>query len=247
MREESPTFERIRFFATAPNADGDPWLQLPRTFYVEDSSEYFQCDIVPRHNRMPSRACWQTALKKGAALGGQRAGGEEQEVAPIEGPEAATPRPDPKVGKTALKPDSPKLHGPPLSGKEGARSLDHRPKERKTGKYLCWDHISHRGCKMASCPHAHVSPPKWDSLDWSVQLQILRRGGLKSKPAPTPAQLLERMDELRKGVKDKQADNVAEGKKNKADRQKAGRKPEEEDGSKVGQQPTFCKPSQQLI
>ena len=237
MREESPTFERIRFFATAPNADGDPWLQLPRTFYVEDSSEYFQCDIVPRHNRMLSRACWQTALKKGAALGGQRAGGEEQEVAPIEGPEAATPRPDPKVGKTALKPDSPKLHGPPLSGKEGARSLDHRPKERKTGKYLCWDHISHRGCKMASCPHAHVSPPKWDSLDWSVQLQILRRGGLKSKPAPTPAQLLERMDELRKSVKDKQADNVAEGKKNKADRQKAGRKPEEEDGSKVGQQP----------
>ena len=237
MREESPTFERIRFFATAPNADGDPWLQLPRTFYVEDSSEYFQCDIVPRHNRMLSRACWQTALKKGAALGGQRAAGEEQEVAPIEGPEAATPRPDPKVGKTALKPDSPKLHGPPLSGKEGARSLDHRPKERKTGKYLCWDHISHRGCKMASCPHAHVSPPKWDSLDWSVQLQILRRGGLKSKPAPTPAQLLERMDELRKSVKDKQADNVAEGKKNKADRQKAGRKPEEEDGSKVGQQP----------
>lgn len=142
-----------------------------------------------------------------------------------------------KVGKTPQKPDTPKLNGPPLTGKEGARSLDHRPKKRKTGKYLCWDFMSHRGCKVPSCPHAHVSPPKWDSLDWSVQLQLLRRGGLKSKPACTPAQLVDQMENLRKGVKDKLADNVAEGKKSKADKAKQGKKEEDEETGKVGQQP----------
>lgn len=52
--------------------------------------------------------------------------------------EALTSRPDPKVGKGAGK-DGPKLLGPALTGKEGARALDHRPKDKKTGKFLCWD------------------------------------------------------------------------------------------------------------
>ena len=64
MKEEAPSFERMRFFATAPEEDGEPWLRLPRTFYLEDPSEYFQTDVLPRRNRMLSRACWQVALKK---------------------------------------------------------------------------------------------------------------------------------------------------------------------------------------
>lgn len=42
MKEEAPSFERMRFFATAPGADGEPWLRLPRTFFLEDANEYFQ-------------------------------------------------------------------------------------------------------------------------------------------------------------------------------------------------------------
>ena len=29
MQEESPSFDRLRFFATSP---GEPWLRLPQTF-----------------------------------------------------------------------------------------------------------------------------------------------------------------------------------------------------------------------
>ena len=64
MREEAPSFDRIRFFATSPDFNGDPWLTLPRTFFLEDEGEYFQTDVVPRHNRLLSRACWQTALRR---------------------------------------------------------------------------------------------------------------------------------------------------------------------------------------
>ena len=114
-----PTFERIRFFATAPGPDGLPWLKLPRTFYLEDEVEYFQADIVPRHNRMLSRACWQVALKKNSPLVGQRAGGESEEH--VAGGTEADVRPDPKAKVS----EAPKLMGEPLTGREGARSLDH--------------------------------------------------------------------------------------------------------------------------
>ncbi|CAK9011227.1 Uncharacterized protein SCF082_LOCUS11010, partial [Durusdinium trenchii] len=80
MLEESPTFERTRFFATAPGTDGEPWLRLPRTFFLEDQAEYFQTDVLPRHDGLLSRACWQVALKKAPTLNlqGGKAGGTEE-------------------------------------------------------------------------------------------------------------------------------------------------------------------------
>lgn len=214
MKEESPSFERIRFFATAPGPDGEPWLQLPRTFFLEDEGEYFQTEVVPRHNRMLSRACWQVALKKNGPLTGQRAGGEEDQA--DLGTEASVTRPDPKVGKGNAKAEQSKLLGPQLSGREGARSLDHRPKERKSGKYLCWDHATHRGCKGTGCPHSHAALPKWDSLDWSVQMQLLRRGGLKGRPQISAEQATQQIEAIRARVKEKTAENVQEGKRAKA-------------------------------
>ena len=91
MREEAPTFDRIRFFATSPDFNGDPWLSLPRTFFLEDDGEYFQTDVVPRHNRLLSRACWQTALRKTPLLPltGGKAGAEEQQE-DLPGAEAST-------------------------------------------------------------------------------------------------------------------------------------------------------------
>ena len=110
MKEEAPSFERMRFFATAPEEDGEQWLRLPRTFYLEDLSEYFQADVLPRHNRMLSRACWQVALKKSPnnPLHGGKAG---------EGTEASESRLVPKTGKN----QEPKgLMGPNLTGREAA-------------------------------------------------------------------------------------------------------------------------------
>lgn len=203
MREEAPSFDRIRFFATSPDFNGDPWLTLPRTFFLEDEGEYFQTDVVPRHNRLLSRACWQTALRRNPVLHltGGKAGAEENAG---EDPrsEALSSRPDPKVGKGSGK-DGPKLLGPALTGKEGARALDHRPKDKKTGKFLCWDNITHRGCKASACVHYHGPAPKWDSMDWSVQLQLLRRGGLKSKPALNGDQVTKQMEQIRQAQRTK--------------------------------------------
>eukprot|EP00438_Fugacium_kawagutii_P035674 Skav231659 [mRNA] locus=scaffold823:44885:57127:- [translate_table: standard] len=226
MKEDSPTFERIRFFVTAPGEDGEPWLRLPRTFFLEDGNEYFQTDVIPRHNRMLSRACWQVALKKGPSGGlyGGKAG---------EGPEASDSRPGPKAGKA----DTPTkgLLGPPLTNKEAARALDHRPKERKGPRYLCWDHLCHRGCaKPSSCPHSHGAAPKWDQIDWAVQLQLLRRGGLRSQPKLSESQVSEQMEAIRKVQHQKAQDMINDGKKIK----KVGEhQPNEGDAEpKVGQQ-----------
>lgn len=206
MKEEAPSFERMRFFATAPEEDGEPWLRLPRTFYLEDPSEYFQTDVLPRHNRMLSRACWQVALKKSPnnPLHGGKAG---------EGTEASESRLGPKTGKN----QEPKgLMGPNLTGREAARALDHRPKDKKGAKYLCWDNLSHRVCnKPTACPHSHAAGVKWEGMDWAAQLQILRRGGLKSGPSLTEAQVVEQMEAIRKTQASKTKEMVEEGKRAK--------------------------------
>ncbi|CAE7671785.1 unnamed protein product [Symbiodinium sp. CCMP2592] len=68
---------------------------------------------------------------------------------------------------------------------EAARSLDHRPKDQQ-GQYLCWDFLTHRGCNKGNgCPHSRKAAPKWTTLDYTVQLQLLRRGGLKGSKAKT--------------------------------------------------------------
>eukprot|EP00438_Fugacium_kawagutii_P001653 Skav236324 [mRNA] locus=scaffold97:181652:191974:+ [translate_table: standard] len=226
MKEESPSFERIRFFVTAPGDDGEPWLRLPRTFFLEDHLEYFQTDVIPRHNRLLSRACWQVALKKtptGGLYGG-KAG---------EGPEASESRPGPKLGKTDGS-ASKGLLGPPLTNKEAARALDHRPKEKKGARYLCWDHMCHRGCaKPSACPHAHLTAPKWESLDWAVQLQMIRRGGLRSRPKLTEQQAAEQMENIRKSQLAKNQEMINDGKRvKKVGEQHPSEEPTE---SKVGQ------------
>eukprot|EP00438_Fugacium_kawagutii_P016374 Skav203835 [mRNA] locus=scaffold4932:42892:55316:- [translate_table: standard] len=205
MKEESPSFERIRFFVTAPGEDGEPWLRLPRTFFLEDTAEYFHTDVIPRHNRLLSRACWQVALKKtpGGHLYGGKAG---------EGPEAWESRPGPKTGKAETQAKA--LLGPPLTNKEAARALDHRPKEKKGAKYLCWDNMCHRGCaRPSACPHSHGPAPRWESMDWSVQLQLIRRGGLKGKAKLTEAQASEQMETIRKTQAAKNQEMIADGKR----------------------------------
>ena len=155
-------------------------------------------------------------------------------------------RPDPKVGKADKTPkpkDPPKLLGNSLTGKEGARSLDHRPKDKKTGKYVCWDHITHRGCSAPNCPHAHLKqPPKWDTLDWSVQLQLLRRGGLRDRGQLNAKDVVAQMDTIRANVKSKNEENVREGKRAKSGGpvnppEEAEEGAPQEDRDKVGESP----------
>jgi hypothetical protein len=59
MNEPSPTFERIKFFCLAPDANGEPWLRLPGVWRLSCDDEYFQTDVIPRCNREMSRQCWK--------------------------------------------------------------------------------------------------------------------------------------------------------------------------------------------
>ena len=51
LGDESPSYERIRFVCQTPGSDGRPWLQLPRTFRLDDPSTYFTTDIKVRHTQ----------------------------------------------------------------------------------------------------------------------------------------------------------------------------------------------------
>ena len=225
MAEDSPSFERLRFFCTAPGADGNPWLRLPQTFDLDDSLEYFQTDVLPRQRRALDRACWNLALRKQPPLLGGKAGEDTSSAPGIPGAASA---PGPKVGAS---PDP--LIGKPLSGKEVQRSMDHRPKCSKTGKYLCWDHISRRGCKAASCPHSHEGGiPAWQSLDWSIKMQLLRRGGHPQQPKPSHAGDVDKqISAIRKEQADKLAASVAEGKARAKNKPKSKSHPSPKVGS----------------
>ena len=50
-----------------------------------------------------------------------------------------------------------------------------------SGKDICWDFAAQCGCSNREpCPHGlHRGIGDWKTLDYSVQLQLIRRGGLK--------------------------------------------------------------------
>jgi hypothetical protein len=77
MGDESPTYDRIRFICTAPQADGTPWLQLPSTYHVQNPTIYFTTDIKVRHDNMLTRASWAMAFQSAKANPGTRKSGED--------------------------------------------------------------------------------------------------------------------------------------------------------------------------
>ena len=137
LEDESPTYERIRFLCTAPKEDGSPWLELPRTYELEDPTTYFTTDIKVRHASMLTRSNWAMAFRAITHPPGRKAGdGEQEESPPKAGDGQTTPRKT--QAQTSQRAGAPKLLGSPLSRSEAGRSLDHRPKS-PGGRYICWD------------------------------------------------------------------------------------------------------------
>ena len=212
LREEAPSYDRIRFFLTAPGADGTPWLRLPRTFDLGDPDEYFQRDVMGRQTRALKRACWGATLRKlpasseprkagadptptadGPAAGRQKNGGRDTKVfgsttAPLEGAPPARP-----------------LIDPTLTQEERARAMAHAPKTHDGSRVLCWDAGTHRGCPHQGCRNAHGTLGKLHLLDPAVQMGIVRRGGFKEEKKLEAPQAAQRIDTLRKGILKKAA------------------------------------------
>ena len=99
--------------------------------------------------------------------------------------------------------------GKQLSVTESGRSIKHAPRD-KSGKVICWDASCWSGCPKtaATCAHSHEVIKGMGGLDWTVQAQLIRRGGLKSGAKVDPASVDGRIAQLRT-----QAKTEADGKR----------------------------------
>ena len=212
LREEAPSYDRIRFFLTAPGSDGTPWLRLPSTFDLEDPDEYFQRDVMGRQTRALNRACWGGTLRKSPASSEPRKAGADP-APTADGPAAGRQRNggrDTKVvGSTTPVPESAPPNrpfiGPTLTQEERARAMAHAPKTHDGSRVLRWDAGTHRGCPNQECRNAHGALGKLHLLDPAVQMEIARRGGLKEEKKLEALQAAQRIDTLRKGILKKAA------------------------------------------
>ena len=66
------------------------------------------------------------------------------------------------------------LAGKRLAQGEASRSVEHAPKDPKSGKPICWDAATHMGCSRGSkCQHAHEPLPGLAKLDYTVAMQVI--------------------------------------------------------------------------
>ena len=97
---------------------------------------------------------------------------------------------------------------------------EHKPLDAD-GRPLCWGWMTHHGCPKteAECGRSHKPMRgKLVDLHWTVQAQILRRGGLKSGAAVPVDDVDGRISVLRAAAKASDAAARADGAKTAADR-----------------------------
>lgn len=181
---ESMTLNEVKFHALMPDASGQAWLQLPDTFDLENPTSWFATEVKPRIERRQDRALWKLTWEgagrreKGAAHAGAR-DGEEQTKGGTEKPTLKT------------------LWGPKLTQEEVNRARERAPTNRD-GKLLCWGFLTHMGCTSANCQRAHEQlRGSFEVLDTAVQMQLLRRGGLKRMRMEPKEKVAERIKAIR--------------------------------------------------
>ena len=172
LREEAPSYDRIRFFLTAPGADGTAWLRLPHTFDAEDHEVYVRHNVMGRQTRALNRACWGATLRKPLATAEPRKAGAELPPA-ADGSTAARAKEALRNTKVASSvapsldttpPSGRPFTGPALTQEGRARAMAHAPKTHDGSRVSCRDDAgTHRGCPQQDCKNAWVlgedSPP----------------------------------------------------------------------------------------
>lgn len=103
------------------------------------------------------------------------------------------------------------LLGPKLTTEEVNRAKDRAPVDRE-GKLLCWGAITHLGCSQANCQRSHEHlRGAFEALDPAVQMQLLRRGGLKRMRQETKETATEKIKELRTQIYKDKASKIKDG------------------------------------
>jgi len=172
MGRENVRTRDLALFALTPDGRGRAWFQAPRTFDLHFEAGWFRSSILPRIERRHERAMWDLSWKgvkpAGTQLGSGRAGEEPQQPQ--------------QPGETRAGGAGTYPAGQLLSTKEVSAANEHTPLDDK-GTPLCWAALTHMGCSKsaAGCGRSHAAlRGKFADLHWTVQAQLIRRGGLRS-------------------------------------------------------------------
>ena len=177
-------------YALTPGADGQAWLQLPKVFDLTDGEAWFRKAILPRIERRHERTLWDLTWRTKPGAAPPKAGETaDRHVRAAAGPAKG-------AGRERRTYPAGKL----LEPLETQAANDHKPLDAD-GRAYCWGWMTHQGCHTTStkgCGRSHnPMRSKLGDLHWTVQAQILRRGGLKSGAAVPVKDVDERVNVLR--------------------------------------------------
>ena len=102
--------------------------------------------------------------------------------------------------------------GKRLTTSDVQRSISHAPQGLKTRKPIWWDAACHIGCSRTNCPHVHEQLLPLNKLDYTVVMQVLRRGRLKNGPKVNLKDVDGRIAQLRAQHRTEQDGKAAQGK-----------------------------------
>ena len=194
---ETMTLAELKFHALLPGPDGQAWLVMPSVFDLQRPGSWFQEEVLPRIERRQERLLWHLTWQ-----GGQRRDRPQAQV-----PNAAAGGTN--IDKLSLK----NLWGPKLTTEEVNRAKERAPLDR-SGNLLCWGNLCHIGCQAQSCQRSHdgLRGP-FEALDPAVQMQLLKRGGLKRMKAETKESVVVKIKDLRTKVEKDKGDKIQDGKR----------------------------------
>eukprot|EP00438_Fugacium_kawagutii_P016301 Skav208504 [mRNA] locus=scaffold1658:140020:151562:+ [translate_table: standard] len=199
---ETLTLPELRFHALAPGPDGRALLEMPTTFDLERPGSWFQSEVLPRIERKQERLLWnltwQGPNRRDRPQGAQ--------------PSSSAGGADVEPGKPTMK----QLWGPKLTNEEVSRAKERAPVD-KSGSLLCWGHLCHVGCSTQGCQRSHEGlRGTFESLDPCVQMQLLRRGGLRRMKMESKDTVATKIKELRSRIEKDKTEKVADGRKRAA-------------------------------
>ena len=199
---ETMTLSEIKFHCLLPGVHGEAWLTMPTTFDLERPGSWFQEEIVPRIERKQERLLWNLTWQ-GAK--------KDRAVAGTSSTASAGTMGD--GGDRGDRPTLKALWGPKLTPEEVNRAKERAPQDRQ-GKLLCWGNLTHMGCHVAGCQRSHdgLRGP-FEQLDHCVQMQLLKRGGLKRMRVETKDTVNQKIKDLRTTAAKDKSDKVQDGRK----------------------------------
>ena len=221
---ENPRLEDLKMLALAPGPDGQANFQFPRIWDLNDPEGYYHTVVVPRQQRQMSRLLHKQLhdhnLRQRKAAG-PADDGEDQRAGKAPKLNLKDKEREQATAGGGVKGAYPA--GKRLTPAEASRSVEHAPKDPKTSKPICWDAATHMGCsKGQKCQHAHEPLPGLAKMDYTVAMQVIRRGGLKGGKKIDPKEVDGRVAQLRAQATAEKAEKIQpKGKPNSKAKSKA--------------------------